>query len=173
MRMIECSTTTVGNELDYWELIMVDNNMFLLRHKSSGLCIPKNPEHPDQPFDCFRYSGNSVAIADSFNGLVDCSTDFVATMGWHSTTGSLYLYNTDCMSTSTAEAEQSGDRSSNSSTAANDVIFMSYQKKHGGGGDNNNETPPQVAMWGEQILMTMPHLVQQHNFQALWIMVEV
>jgi hypothetical protein len=152
VKMMECTTTATGNEMDHWELLMVENHMFLLRHKQSQLCIPKNPEHPDEPFDCFRYSGDAEAIADSINGLVDCNSDFAATVGWDGITGSLYLYNTDCLT----EMEDPDTH----------VIFMSYQRQHG-----NNQT--QIAMWGEQVLMSMTHLVQQHNFQASWIMIQV
>ncbi|KAG7337205.1 hypothetical protein IV203_013851 [Nitzschia inconspicua] len=154
VQMIECSNTVNGTESDHWQIIMVDTNRFLLRHTVSGLCLPKNPEHPDQPFDCFRYSGDSVAIADSINGLADCHTEFAATMEWNSNSSSLHLYNADCLS------------ETDSHEAGSNVIFMSYKRGHG-----SNQT--QIVMWGEQILMSMPDLVQQHSFQASWIMVEV
>ncbi|KAG7349084.1 hypothetical protein IV203_011681 [Nitzschia inconspicua] len=154
VQMIGCSNTVNGTELDHWQIIMVDTNRFLLRHTVSDLCLPKNPEHPDQLFDCFRYSGDSVAIADSINGLVDCHTEFAATMEWNSISSSLHLYNADCMS------------QTESHEAGTNVIFMSYKRGHG-----SNQT--QIVMWGEQILMSMPDLVQQHSFQASWIMVEV
>jgi hypothetical protein len=164
VQMMDCTVSTDGSiEPDHWELVIDDSSMnddsntttplFFLRHKMTQLCIPKNPENPDQPFDCFRYSGEGEAIADSINGLVDCDNGFAAKMAQDDSTGSLYLYNTDCIN----EIEP-GDEM--------DVIFMSYHRGH-----QSNGT--QIVMWGEKIILNMTDLVEQHNFQSEWKFVVV
>jgi hypothetical protein len=154
VRMIKCTpTTTDGTHMDHWEVMDESSGLFYLRHKHSQLCIPMNPEFPDQPFDCFRYSGESEAVADSLNGLVDCNSGFAAIIGLDDATGALYLYNEDCLTNIEPGLET-------------DVILMSYRRGHA-------ENGIQIAMWGERILMEMHHLVVQHNFQANWTFVEV
>jgi hypothetical protein len=161
IQMINCTTSIDGStEPDHWEMIVIDNTnnttgrlFFFLRHKMTQMCIPQNPEHPDQPFDCFRYSGEGEAIADSINGLVACDSGFAATMVQDDTTGSVYLYNTDCLNEIDTGHEE-------------DVFLMSYHRGH-----QSNGT--QIVMWGENIILNMTELVELHNFQGEWEFIDV
>jgi hypothetical protein len=157
--MIKCSTSNDTVKNDHWEVIITNStsDLFHLRHKESQLCIPQNPEHPDQPFDCFRYSGNDEAIADSINGLVNCDSGFAATMGWSGITNTLYLYNTDCI---TAAVPGNGT----------DVIFMSYKRVADADQEQSDRV---VVMWGEQILLDLQNLVDQFDFQGEWMFRDV
>jgi hypothetical protein len=137
--------------IDHWEVLTVSHDLFILRHKLSQLCIPQNPENPDRSFDCFRYSGNGVAIADSINGLVNCSSGFAAWMGLEPETSALFMYNTDCL---------------NATDPGHDVIAMSYKTNDG---TDSNQT---IVMWGEKVIMDLPGLVE-FDFQSEWILLDV
>ncbi|KAL3915509.1 MAG: hypothetical protein SGILL_005620 [Bacillariaceae sp.] len=160
VQMVECTTSMIATptrttQMDLWEILDASSisPFFFLRHKESQLCIPQNPEFPNQPFDCFRYSGDSEAIADSLNGLVDCNSGFAATMGMEEATGSLYLYNQDCLT----EIEPGHET---------DVILMSYRRADG-------ENGTQIALWGERVLLDMHHMVEEHRFQGNWTFMDV
>lgn len=155
VQLVQCSTPSSDSSvvpIDHWEVMEVEDGLFNLRHKTSQLCIPMNPESPDQSFDCFRYSGHEVAIADSINGLVDCATGFAATMGMDLETSIMVLYNTDCL-----EEVEPGHEA--------DVLLMSY------GTDGVNGT--QIVVWGEKIILDMPDITAQHNFQSEWMLSDV
>lgn len=158
VRMVDCSFPGSGDDgsvlppIDHWEVLDVSEDLFNLRHKSSQLCIPQNPENPDQSFDCFRNSGNGVAIADSINGLVNCSSEFAALIGLQSNTSTVFMYNTGCL---------------NPSEPGHDFIAMSY--KTNDAADSN----PTIVVWGERIIMDLPGMVEEFNFQSEWMLLDV
>jgi len=147
--MVNCSTDSEeSNDEITWELLetTIEDN-FYLRHKSSQQCIPQNPESPGKPFDCDRYSRKDQAIADSINGLIDCTSEFAASFGMNTTTNSLQLTNTDC------------------SDELN-IIFMSYSRR-----ELPNEI--QTIVWGEMILLNLSDIIEEHNFQYEWVFKDI
>lgn len=120
-----------AGDLAVWEIVeSVDPTLMQLRHIESGLCLPENPELPDAAFQCWIDERNQ-AIADTINGLVDCSSPFAAFVGFIDETNPNMLYNAIC---STGEIG-----------ADSDVILMAY-------------TPPGAStqiLWGEKILVEL------------------
>jgi hypothetical protein len=155
LRMMECSTSQQLPGLDQWEILPGNethsNGVFFLRHKNTGKCLPKNPELPHQPFDCFRYSGHQRVVADSISGLVECDGDFAAPMRIN---GANHIYNVDCVD-------------SDDPLLDSDVILMTYSLTNG------NATAPPVLVWGEKALLALPDQVAQYNVDAEWIIVDI
>jgi hypothetical protein len=153
--MVDCSTTAAGSDEiaeDYWEILEQGEDTFNLRHKSSQQCIPKNPENPDEHFDCSRYSATDQVIVDSFNGLVDCASGFAAAFAMDNDSNSLHLTDTDC-------DDDNGDEI--------DILFMSYSR----GDSPSNEI--QTVVWGEKILLDLTDVVEKNNFQFEWIIEDI
>ena len=152
--MIDCSTTAGSEEVaeDYWEILEEGEDTFYLRHKSSQQCIPKNPENPDEHFDCSRYSGTDQVIVDSFNGLVDCTNEFAAAFAMDTDSNSLHLTDTDCV-------DDNGDEL--------DILFMSYSR----GDSSTNEI--QTVVWAKNTLLDLKDVVEDNNFQFEWIFEDI
>ena len=152
--MIDCSTTAGSEEVaeDYWEILEEGEDTFYLRHKSSQQCIPKNPENPDEHFDCSRYSGTDQVIVDSFNGLVDCTNRFAAAFAMDTDSNSLHLTDTDCV-------DDNGDEL--------DILFMSYSR----GDSSTNEI--QTVVWAKNTLLDLKDVVEDNNFQFEWIFEDI
>jgi hypothetical protein len=114
-----------------WEILATeDPTLIQLRHVDSGLCLPENPELPDSSFQCWMDETNQ-AIADTINGLVDCSSPFAAFVGFIDGANPSLLYNALC-STGRVGADT-------------DVIMMSYTPE---GGDTQ-------LLWGEKVLLEL------------------
>eukprot|EP00536_Pseudo-nitzschia_multiseries_P001848 jgi/Psemu1/301030/fgenesh1_kg.24_\ len=164
--MSECSTKngSLGNE-DYWEvpraIISVESaqdseqrtDLFHLRHKTTQLCIPVNPEYPGLPFDCYGYFGMEEAIADSFNGLVECNSDFAAVFEMDDS-NSLYLKNSHCPQEWATENDVSDLG----------VIFMTY---------NNPAEEKRIVVWGETTLLGLEDKVEDFHFGTEWAFVDI
>jgi hypothetical protein len=149
LRMINC---TSEGTLDHWEVLYESFDIFKLRHLASQMCIPQNPETPESSFDCFDgfdSDGNKKAIADSINGLVDCSSPYAATIGFTDATNSMYMYNTIC--------------TTGSPGADTDVVFMTYYATDGAS----------LVMWGEKSLLDMPQMVMAHDLRGSWMIQDV
>jgi hypothetical protein len=128
LEVVDCD---VAGDLGLWEIIASeDPSLMNLRHMASGLCVPENPEFPDSTFDCWIKEGNQ-AIADTINGLVDCSSSFAAFVGFTDAGNPTLLYNAIC---STGEVG-----------ADSDVILLSYTPEDGS----------TILLWGEKILLEL------------------
>jgi hypothetical protein len=149
LRMIDC---TSEGALDYWEVIYESVDLFKLRHAASQMCIPQNPETPNASFDCFAgfdAPGHEQAIADSINGLVDCSSPYAAKIGFTDAINSMYIYNTVC--------------TTGSPGADKDVVFMTYYTTDGAA----------LVMWGEKALLDMPEMVMTHDIRGSWMFEDI
>eukprot|EP00980_Cylindrotheca_fusiformis_P004448 scaffold949_cov90-Cylindrotheca_fusiformis.AAC.1 len=147
----KCSTTTEessGND-DHWEKIELPNGLLGLRHRNTQLCIPQNPEHPGSSFDCFASSGAGEAIADRISGLVNCSSPYIASMGFLDSRHPMYLYQEQCASENLTEAEM-------------DVILMTYVEN----GSN-------IVVWGEKILLSIANVVSNLKLKGNWSLTNV
>jgi len=128
LEVVDCD---VAGDLGVWEIIeSEDPSLMNLRHIASGLCLPENPEFPDSTFDCWIKEDNQ-AIADTINGLVDCSTSFAAFVGFTDAGNPTLLYNAIC-STDVVGADS-------------DVILLSYTA----------DGAATVLLWGEKILLEL------------------
>jgi len=136
------------------EYIEERTDLFYLRHKATQLCIPVNPEYLDLPFDCHRYFGVGEAIADSFNGLVDCNSDFAAIFGTDKDSKLLYLQNSGC----------SHEWSKESDASDLGVVFMTYQ---------HPVEDKRIVVWGESILLALTDEVEHFNFRTEWAFVDI
>ena len=140
---MDCLTTSQQPTLDHWSIVpAIDNNTvaFFLQNEKTGSCIPKNPDRPYQPFDCFRYSGQNRLVADSISGLVNCSSAFAARLRIDRENR---IYNADC-----------GD---------NDVILMTYN-------DSNITSKAPILAWGETSIVALPDQADQYNVESEWVM---
>ena len=143
IRMYPCSSE---GRNDWWDILQISVDQFKLRHNSSQLCIPENPEIPVDPFDCFVSRGTSVATADSINGLVDCNNPYAAPFSYAILGDTLSLFNHQC------------------SVMGHNITLMSYHK-------TQNEVD---ILWGEQILISMEHkLGDVQGLFAEWIFTDV
>jgi hypothetical protein len=125
LEVVDCET---AGEAAVWIVVeSADPALFQLRHAESGLCLPENPESPDEAFSCWIDEDNQ-AIADTINGLVDCGSDFAAFVGFIDPANPSYLYNAIC---STGEVG-----------ADSDIVLMAYTV--------NGETQ---ILWGEKVLL--------------------
>ena len=150
--MKDCSTMNSRND-DYWEILQIttaNGDLVHIRHKSTQLCIPINPESPKRHFNCFQYFGMNEAVADSFTGLVDCSSDFVAAFEIGSSR-SLHMSNSGC------EEATSTDQG---------VVFMTYNQAE-------LTDDVRVVVWGGQNLLEMENVVEEYNFSSEWSFVDV
>jgi len=163
--MSECSTTKNNlKQNDYWEIPQAristedsegEKSTFHLRHKATQLCIPVNPETPNRPFDCHRYFGMDEAIADSFNGLVDCDSGFPAVFGMNGDSNSLYLKNSGCSSEMNKQYDDGSDM---------EVVFITY---------HHPVEDKRVVVWGEKILLELEDVVADYEFRTEWAFMDV
>lgn len=146
LRIVNCTDT---GEMDHWEVVYISTDLFFLRHRATQLCIPENPEHPGSPFGCFDHSGADSALADSVNGLVECSSAFVAELGFIDPFNSMYIYNSVCSDGNTPGADD-------------DVVFMTY-----------NNAGDHLVLFGEKILLDMPDIVAFYELSASWMFSDI
>jgi len=128
MQVVDCA---LASDKAYWEMIpSSEPSLMQLRHLASGMCLPENPEYPDSAFECW-ISVAGQAIADTINGLVDCSSDYAAFVGFIDPTNPKLLYNAICTT-----GEPGADT---------DVILMAYTPSGG----------PTQLLWGEKSLLKL------------------
>jgi len=144
--MANCAETASRNR---WEIVEYTNELFKIRHAHSQLCLPQNPEIPNAEFNCFEHSGDGEALADSINGLVSCSSEHAATVGFVDASNPMYLYNDSCFSGA-------------SPGLGTDVGLMSYLTPSGA----------QLVLWGEKVLLDMPDMVTEYSLNAEWVLVD-
>ncbi|VEU35726.1 unnamed protein product [Pseudo-nitzschia multistriata] len=159
--MSECST--LNNDTrhdDYWEILQArvsinntEGNTFHLRHKATQLCIPMNTENPDASFNCQRYFGMNEAIADSFNGLIDCDSGVAAVFGMGGVSNSLYLKNAGC-----------SDMAISDNKSDLDIVFITYQ---------NPVEEKRVVVLGQSILLELGGAVASYDFRTEWAFLDV
>ncbi len=150
--MAPCSTRKTRKD-DYWEVLRVKDERykFQLRHKSTKLCIPMNPNNPTNPFDCVQYFGRNEAIADSFRGLTNCDSGYAAVFEVEGGSNFLYMSNSGCQDPSFVDPIP---------------IFMTYDKPELTGANP-------IVVWGGHILMGLRQQAAEFNFNAEWKFVEV
>ena len=152
--MTNCSTTNTVND-DHWEILNTTttegSDLFNLRHKPTQQCIPVNPENPGLPFDCFRYFGMREAIADSFNSLVDCDSDYAAAFERDDSSNLMFMGNSGCREDIFIDPV---------------VVFMTYS-------EGELTQGKRVAVWGEKLLLDLEEGTQEYNFRSQWMFADV
>ena len=158
--MAECSTSEIAiartwtqTKSDHWEILQINGSEtnFQLRHRSTRLCIPANPDQPGYPFDCIHYFGMGDAIADSFTGLVSCMSPYAAVFEMDSVANSLYMSNAGCQDESFVDPVP---------------VLMTYNKEPLTGGRD-------TVVWGGRILMELQDRLDDFNFKSEWKFVDV
>ncbi|KAL3941263.1 MAG: hypothetical protein SGBAC_004353 [Bacillariaceae sp.] len=135
---------------DIWEVISGWNGAFKLRHKSSQLCLPQDPDAPGDEFSCFASTGSDgEAMAHRIRGLFDCSSPNVATVGFSDTYNPTTLHLQECASGLSPGKDD-------------DVILMSYVK-----GEDV------VVVWGEKIMLDLEGIVSNRGMQGSWSLQEL
>jgi hypothetical protein len=128
LEIVDCDD---AGYLGEWEIIESEDPLLMqLRHTASGLCLPENPEFPKSAFECWIQEVDQ-AIADTINGLVDCSSPYAAFVGFTDADNPSLFYNAVC---STGEVG-----------ADTDVILMSYTPSGGA----------TQLLWGEKALLEL------------------
>ena len=93
MEVIDCD---LAAEYALWEVVeSEDPELIQVRHLASQLCLPENPESPDKEFNCW-IDEDKQAIADTINGLVDCTSPYAAYVGFIDPANPSLLYNAIC-----------------------------------------------------------------------------
>lgn len=158
--MAECSTSEIAiartwtkRNDDHWEILPINGaeNNFQLRHRSTRLCIPANPDLPGYPFDCIQYFGTGDAIADSFVGLVNCMSPYAAVFEVDNVANSLYMSNSGCQDESFVDPVP---------------VLMTYNKEELTGGRD-------TVVWGGRILLELQDRLDDFNFNSEWKFVDV
>jgi len=146
LEVLDCDE---AGDMALWEVLESENpTLFQLRHAESQLCLAENPEFPDRAFNCWITEENQ-AIADTINGLVECSSPFAAFVGFVDSANPNYLYNAIC---------STGDVG-----ASSDVVLMAYTLE--------NVTQ---LLWGEKILLDLPEMTSNatYTLNGDWILVD-
>ena len=146
--VVEVTDCEQAGETALWEVVESESPiLFQLRHLDSQLCIPENPQSPDQPFNCWVYD-KTQAIGDTINGLVDCSSPYAAFVGFIDFNNPSFLYNAVC---STGEIG-----------AETDVVLMAYTH------DNFTQ-----VLWGEKLLLDIPKSENPYDLNGNWVFEQV